>query len=81
MAAAVASTSPLEFSAPQVLFADTLVRTQGDLHTHFDVAPDGRLLFIENPRQSRQAEVNLEIYVVLNWTEEVKRLAPSSPPR
>ena len=81
MAAAVASTSPLEFSAPQALFADTLVRTQGNLHTHFDVAPDGRFLFIENPRQDRQAEANLEIHVVLNWTEEVKRLAPSSPPR
>ncbi len=74
MAAAVTSTSSLEFAAPKVLFRDTFTRTQGSYHTHFDVAPDGRFLMIENPNQGSIGRQ--EIHVVLNWFEELKRLAP-----
>ncbi len=74
MEASVTSTSPLEFAAPKVLFRDTFTRTQGTAHTHFDVAPDGRFLMIENPNQGTIGRQ--EIHIVLNWVEELKRLAP-----
>ena len=75
MAVTITSTSPLEFSAPRQVFEDRYRRTQGDFHTHFDVAPDGRFLMIEDPGfgANRQRE---EINVVLNWFETLKRLAP-----
>jgi Tol biopolymer transport system component len=73
--AAVTSTSPLEFAAPRVLFRDTFTRTQGTYHTHFDVAPDGRFLMIENPNQGTVGRQ--EIHIVLNWAEQLGRLAPA----
>ncbi len=75
MNAAVTSTSPLEFAAPTVLFRDTFTRTQGAGHTHFDVAPDGRFLMIENPNQGTTGRQ--EIHIVLNWAEALRRLAPA----
>jgi serine/threonine-protein kinase len=75
MEAAVTSTSPLEFAAPRVLFRDTFTRTQGVPHTHFDVASDGRFLMIENPNPGKFGLQ--EIHVVLNWFEELKRIAPA----
>lgn len=41
-------------------------------HTGYDVAPDGRFLVIGN--SSSQAEA---LMVILNWTEELKRLVPT----
>jgi serine/threonine-protein kinase len=75
MAVTITSTSPLEFSAPVLVWEDRYRRTQGDFHTHFDVAPDGRFLAIEDPSfgVSQRRE---EIHVVLNWFETLKRLAP-----
>ena len=75
MEAAVTSTLPLEFAAPKVLFRDTFTRTQGSFHTHFDVAPDGRFLMIENPNQGTIGRQ--EIHIVLNWADELRRLAPA----
>jgi hypothetical protein len=74
MEAAVTSTAPLEFAAPKALFRDTFTRTQGSYHTHFDVAPDGRFLMIENPSQGTIGRQ--EIHIVLNWVEQLRRLAP-----
>lgn len=74
MEAALTSASPLEFAAPRVMFRDTFTRTQGTAHTHFDVAPDGRFLMIENPNQGTIGRQ--QIHIVLNWAEELKRLAP-----
>ena len=78
MVASVLSTDPLELSAPTVLFPDRFVRTQGDNHIHFDAAPDGRLFFIARP-ESSLAEADAErrrLVIVVNWLEELKRLAP-----
>lgn len=75
MEAAVSPMSPLEFAAPKVLFRDTFTRTQGSFHTHFDVAPDGRFLMIENPNQGTVGRQ--EIHVVLNWADELQRIAPA----
>jgi hypothetical protein len=47
---------------------------QSNVHTHFDVAADGRFLMSENLNQgaARQAQIR----IVLNWAEELKRIAP-----
>ena len=74
MEATGTSASRLEFAAPKVLFRDTFTRTQGTGHTHFDVAPDGRFLMIENPDKGTIGRQ--EIHIVLNWVDELKRLAP-----
>jgi len=75
MVADLTSTSPLEFSAPRVFTADHYVRTQGNYHTHFDVAKDGRLLVIQDPNAATSSGHG-EINVVLNWTESLKQAAP-----
>ena len=75
MEAAVTSSSPLEFAAPKTLFRDTFTRTQGSYHTHFDVTSDDRFLMIENP--NRGTIGRQEIHIVLNWVEELKRIAPA----
>src|SRR6185436_19394325 len=74
MEAAIASLSPLEFATPKALFHDTFTRTQGNLHTHFDVAPDGRFLMIDSPKQAVVGRQ--EVQIILNWAEELKRIAP-----
>jgi hypothetical protein len=40
---------------------------------HFDVAPDGRFLMIQESEESTPPS----IHVVLNWFEEPKRLVPT----
>jgi Tol biopolymer transport system component len=75
MVATITSTAPLEFSTPRALFPDRFRRTQGDFHTHFDVASDDRFLVIEDPAFGGTRE-RQQIHVVLNWFETLKRLAP-----
>jgi hypothetical protein len=74
MEATVLQTSPLEFSAPRALFADRYGRTQGEMHTHFDVDAQGRFLLIESPQVDQPASP-VVIHVVLNWAESLKMLA------
>jgi Tol biopolymer transport system component len=74
MEVTVLSTSPLEFSAPRALFDDRYERTQGEMHTHFDVDAQGRFLLIES-QQVDQAPSQVAIHVVLNWAESLKMLA------
>ncbi len=75
MAATVTSRAPLTFSPPRALFADRFELPQAGSHVSYDVAPDGRFLMVAAPdgRTVRQSE----IHVVLNWFEEVRRLAPA----
>ncbi len=73
MEVSVASISPIEFSAPRKLFADRFIRIQAIAHTQYDVAGDGRLLLIDG---SPGASPTVEINIVLNWAEQLKRLAP-----
>ena len=74
METAITSTSPLEFAQPKVLFRDTFTRTQSNVHTHFDVAADNRFLMIENLNRGSVSQP--QIRVILNWVEELKRIAP-----
>ena len=75
MAATVTSRAPLAFSPPRALFADRFELPQVGSHVSWDVAGDGRFLMIAPPegRTVRQAEIR----VVLNWFEELRRLAPA----
>ena len=75
MEVTITSTSPLEFSAPRLLFDDKFRRTQSFYHTHFDVTSDGRFLFIEDPALG-VGQPREEIHVILNWAETLKRLGP-----
>jgi hypothetical protein len=43
----------------------------------FDIMPDGRFVVVGTQGQSQSTAGPTEIRVVLNWTEELKRLVPS----
>ena len=43
-----------------------------DIFHSYDVAPDGRFLMIQEPNEPTAFGIN----IVLNWFEELKRLAP-----
>ena len=60
------------FGAPKVLFEGRFEVTTGGRNQNYDVTPDGRFLMI----QRHETESPREIRVVLNWTEELKRLLP-----
>jgi dipeptidyl aminopeptidase/acylaminoacyl peptidase len=60
---------------PHVLFESDFV-TNSDLGiAAYDVSPDGQRFYLvqEDSKKDRQAKLNL----VLNWSEELKRLAPA----
>jgi Tol biopolymer transport system component len=42
----------------------------------FDVLPDGRLVIV-SPQGEQESSARDELHVVVNWTEELKRLVPS----
>jgi serine/threonine-protein kinase len=71
MAAAITSTTPLQLQPPKMLFDGGFVAWEPNTPRTFDVAADGRFLMIE-PSTSNAQRFN----VVLNWTEELKRLIP-----
>ena len=66
-------TSPPSVSKAQSLFTDTFDNPQANGHTAYDVFPDGRFLMIQQTSKTDTAE----IVVVVNWTEELKRLVPT----
>ncbi len=62
----------LKTGAPRLLFAGTYVSSPFDWAPYYDISLDGeRLLMV------KQAEVQTQINVVLNWFEELKRLVPT----
>ena len=65
--------SPPSVSKARSLFPDSFESPQAGSHTGYDVFPDGRFLMIQAGSQSDSAS---EIVVVVNWTEELKRLIP-----
>jgi len=65
--------SPPSVSKARSLFPDSFESPQAGSHTGYDVFPDGRFLMIQAGSGS---EVVSEIVVVVNWTEELKRLIP-----
>jgi hypothetical protein len=45
-------------------------------HRHYDVSRDGRFLMVRGPEGPPSPPVT-QMVLVLNWFEELKRLAPS----
>ena len=62
---------------PRVLFeGDFDAALNGGVRANYDVSPDGqRFLMLKPVGQERTAPT--QINVVLNWTEELKRLVPT----
>ncbi len=58
--------------SPRLLFEGTYILGAFDWASNYDISPNGeRFLML------RQAEVQTQIIVVLNWFEELKRLVPT----
>lgn len=58
---------------PRPLFEGSYFYDSPDFVPSFDLSPDGQhLLMLEEP------EVSTHINVILNWTEELKRLVPAN---
>jgi len=67
--------APLQVSEPELLFEGPYEGGIGPRGSQtYDVAPDGRFLMVK-PDQSAQPG---RLIVVLNWTEELKRLVPTT---
>ena len=71
MAATVESGAELSVGTPVTLFEGHYGRYWAS--RAYDVAPDGRFLMVKTPEDMAPRRLN----VVLNWFEELKRLAPS----
>jgi serine/threonine-protein kinase len=73
MTAGVRLDSEFQFEKPRVLFTNKGYRLGGSVS--YDVSPkDGRFLIPKNPERGT---VPITIEVVINWTEEIKRLVRS----
>ena len=59
---------------PKELIAEGFTETPDIWTRGYSIAPDGRLLVIRAPREPEAS--NSQISVVVNWFEELKRLAP-----
>jgi serine/threonine-protein kinase len=69
MAAAVTSTTPqIQFAAPKLLFEGGFVTHQDVTPRTYDVAPDGRLLMIEDRPQNAVSTLT----IVTGWSEILK---------
>ncbi len=64
---------------PGTLFADVLDRSGGISHTTYDVAPDGRFIFVARPRGTEDAPYGgrYRFQVVVNWIAEVEERVPA----
>jgi Tol biopolymer transport system component len=71
------STNPApDWGNPQTLFRGQGTTSVGSGSTNYDVTRDGRQLLIITPSDAASTVANPEIQIVLNWHEELKRLAP-----
>ena len=63
---------------PHVLFEGDFDTTQhGYVRANYDVSPDGQRFLMAQPAAPAEPPPS-EISVVLNWSEELKRLVPVS---
>jgi serine/threonine-protein kinase len=76
MAAPVAATGGLEPGAPEAVLDVSPVTFGQANHNNYDVGPDGRFLFLK-PAEAATTDAGDEIVVVLNFSEELRRLAPT----
>ena len=75
---AVGITAQASFAAgkPRQLFEGHYLSAGGYARANYDVSPDGQRFLMLRPVEGEQAAPT-QINVVLNWTEELKRLVPT----
>jgi len=73
MAIPVQTRPTFKASTPKVLFEGSYLSSSATIgYQYYDISPDGqRFLMIKEEGEAR-------IHVVLNWFEELKRLAPTN---
>ena len=77
MAVDVSTQEGFVVGKPRELFEGHYVHTGGVyVRANYDVSPDGQRFLMLKPVEQGQAEPT-QISVVLNWTEELKRLVPT----
>jgi len=76
MFSSVVSEEPFEMSTPERLFPIDHFETDTIVGAHtYDVAPDGRFLFVRAEEEG-DAELANRVVVVQNWFTELERLVP-----
>jgi len=73
----VMTESAFSFSAPQQLPITFSGRQSNVSARNYDITPDGKFIGVE-PAGEGQLDNKPQINVVLNWHEELKRLAPTN---
>ncbi len=59
---------------PEVLFEGSYVRSRyGGITPYYDISLDGQRFLMIKQEQEEEPQIN----VILNWTEELKRLVPT----
>ncbi|HXX45735.1 MAG TPA: protein kinase [Candidatus Acidoferrales bacterium] len=77
MAVDVSTKAGFESGKPRELFEDLYLRNgAGYSRANYDISPDGQRFLMLKPVTPEQAAPT-QINVVLNWTEELKRLVPT----
>ena len=61
---------------PHVLFELAMLLQSGG-NRPYDIAPDGRFMIIRTDQADAAGGTAANMIVVLNWTEELKRLVPT----
>jgi hypothetical protein len=75
--AAIRSVSPFQVDAPRLLFEAQFGEYESTAPTRsWDVSADGQRFLLLRPVPSTDNPVTV-MHVVLNWTEELKRLVPA----
>jgi hypothetical protein len=75
--AAIRSLSPFRADVPRLLFEDKANEYGGTTPVRgWDVSADGQRFLLTRPVESTDKPVTV-MHVVLNWTEELKRLVPT----
>lgn len=66
----------LAAAPPRLLFEGRFQRgdVDGNPSTNYDESPDGRFIMIQEDEEEAR---DTTVHVVLNWTEELKRLVPT----
>ncbi len=79
MMAAVVETKPTFAAArPKPLFEGHYETGIFSFQANYDVSPDGQRFLMIKPSEQESAATQLN--VVLNWSEELRRLAPAGKP-
>ncbi len=74
---AVGPGTTLVAGRPQVLFETAMPTGVGGARV-YDIAPDGRFFIIRNGQTEAAAGTPLNMILVENWFEELKRLVPTN---